>query len=61
MRKVYEPLKVLCRSHLPGSTPLLASPIGYVSTLTSILLILIPETVWLGISKSQLNGDNYLN
>ncbi len=61
MRKVYEPLKVLCLNHLPGSTPVLGSPKGCESTRTSILFILIPDTVWFGMSKSQLNGESYLN
>jgi hypothetical protein len=35
----------LCLSHLPGSTPAFGSPKGYYSTFTSILFILMPDTV----------------
>lgn len=58
---MYEPEKVLCLSHLPGSTPAFGSPGLVFTTLTSILFILMPETVWLGMSKSHVNGLSYLN
>ena len=61
MRNKYEPEYVLWRNHLPGSLFALGSSGDWFITRTSILLMRIPELVWFGMSKSQVNGLSCLN